>query len=138
MISDLVELRAAEESELNFVRHSWLRSLRSGEDQFKQMKSSVYFEGHGKLLERALKRGYCLLATPNGSPHIIVGYIVWETGDGVTALHYVYTKQNYRNMGLASYLMNVVASDKENIIATARGTRFRDLPYNPYLLIEGI
>jgi GNAT superfamily N-acetyltransferase len=77
-----------------------------------------------------------MLATPNGMGNIIVGYIVWEPGADKTLIHYIYTKQDYRNMGLASYLIDTIKGDKE-LIATARGSRFRELTYNPYLLIEG-
>ena len=136
MIKDLVELRAAGDDDLNFIRHSWLRSLRSSGWEHRNIKADYFFKGHGKLMARCLDRSYCMLATPNGMGNIIVGYIVWEPGADKTLIHYIYTKQDYRNMGLASYLIDTIKGDKE-LIATARGSRFRELTYNPYLLIEG-
>lgn len=136
MIADLVELRLAGDSDLNFVRHSWLRSLHSYGHGQRDVNRSTFFKGHAILVNRCLERSFCLVANPNGMENIIVGYIVWETGADNTLIHYIYTKSDYRNMGLATYLIETIRGDKE-IIATARGTRFKQFIYNPYLLIEG-
>ena len=137
MIDKLVELRLAGEEDLNFIRHSWLRSLHSYGHGIRDVTSSTFFKGHSKLVNKCLDRAFCLVATPNGMDNIIVGYIVWEPGEDTTLLHYIYTKSDYRNMGLANYLIDTVKGDKK-IIATARGQRFREFNYNPYLLNEGI
>ena len=136
MIEDLVELRFAGENDLNFIRHSWLRSLHSYGHGIRDVNSPTFFKGHSKLLNKCLDRSFILLATPVDMENIIVGYIVWEANDDTTLVHYVYTKQDYRNMGLASYLIDTLGDNK--IIATARGTRFRSYTYNPYLLNEGL
>ncbi len=137
MISDLVELRFAGDNDLNFVRHSWLRSLHSYGHGQKALTNEFFFKGHSKLVNKCLERSFCLIANPNDMENIIVGYIVWEQGANNTLVHYIYTKSDYRNMGLGRYLIDTIQGDKE-IIATARGMRFRDYIYNPYLLIEGI
>jgi len=137
MIADLVELRFAGESDLNFIRHSWLRSLHSFGHGQKALTNEFFFKGHSKLVNKCLKRSFVLIAHPNEMENIIVGYIVWEPGADHTLVHYIYTKSDYRNMGLAKYLIETVRGETE-LIATARGMRFRDYTYNPYLLIEGI
>jgi len=137
MIADLVELRFAGDNDLNFVRHSWLRSLHSFGHGRNDVSNELFFKGHSKLVNRCIDRSFCLVANPNDMENIIVGYIVWEQGANNTLVHYIYTKSDYRNMGLAKYLIETVRGDKE-ITATARGMRFRDFNYNPYLLIEGI
>ena len=137
MIEDLVELRIAGDEDLNFIRHSWLRSLHSFGHGRTDITTKQFFSGHSKLVNKCLERSFCLLATPNNMENIIVGYVVWEPGSDTSLLHYVYTKSDYRNMGLASFLIETVRGDTK-LIATAKGQRFGDLPYNPYLLIEGI
>lgn len=137
MIEDLIEVRAAEQDELNFVRHSWLRSLRSYEPFYRNMAGDTFFTEHGKRADAALDRGYCLVVSPRDHPKIISGYIVWETTvinkEPVTLIHYIYIKEHFRKMGIASLLIETINTDRK-FIASARGIAFRDMDYNPYLL----
>lgn len=133
MIEDLIEVRAAEKDDKNFVIHSWLRSLRSFEPFYRTMTGETFFREHTKRVENALDRGYCLVVCPRDHPKIIAGYIVWETRIDDTIIHYVYIKEQYRKMGIASLLMDTVNTDR-NLVASARGIAFKDIPYNPYLL----
>jgi len=137
MIEDLIEVRGAEKDELNFVMHSWLRSLRSFEPFYRSMPGETYFREHGLRADAALKRGYCLVVSPRDHPKIISGYIVWETvmlrKEPTTIIHYIYIKENFRKMGIASLLIETINTDRK-FIASARGLAFRDMDYNPYLL----
>ena len=132
MIEDLIEVRAAENHELNFVMHSWLRSLRSFEPFYRQMTNEIFYSEHGKKIDNAINRGYCLVVCPRDHPAIIAGYIVWQNKGDNTLCHYIYIKNEYRKMGIASLLLETIKTDRK-IVATSRGTAFRDLPYNPYL-----
>ena len=133
MIEDLIEVRAAEESDLNFVIHSWLRSLRSYEPFYHSMVSGTYYKEHRKLINKALDRGHCLVVTPRNQPQILASYIVWENQAQDTIVHYIYTKNEYRKMGIGSLLMDTIQTGR-NMIASARGVAFKKIPYNPYLL----
>lgn len=136
MIEDLVVLRAVEESELNFIYHSWLRSLRSGNQFYKNIPGAEYFDNHRKRLYRLLDRSSCIIATPRDHPDIIVAYIVWESPEGDdTIIHYIYVKSDYRKMGLGGLLVEV-ASGGKNIIATHTTGSVKDkkFTFNPYLM----
>lgn len=137
MIEDLVVLRAIEESEINFVYHSWLRSLRSGNGFYKSIPSIIYFENQRTRLYRILDRSNCLVATPKDHPEIVVAYIVWEPlDDKREIIHYIYVKSDYRMMGLANLLLEVAASGRE-IITTHRTDslpRNGNYTFNPYLM----
>ena len=133
MIEDLIELRSCEKSEHKFIRHSWLRSLRSHEPFYHTMQRAVFFEGHGKRIDDALDRGYCLVVSPRSEPHLVSGYIVWEIRGDDTIVHYIYVKLEFRGMGIGNLMFNSINIDGK-IIASAKGTGFKKLPYNPYLL----
>ena len=139
MIEDLVVLRALEETEVNFIYHSWLRSLRSGNGFYKGIPSVTYFENHRKRLYRILDRSHCLVATPKDHPEIVVAYIVWENlDDKREIIHYIYVKSDYRVMGLANLLVEVAAADRE-IITTHRTDSLPRVgsdryTFNPYLM----
>ena len=138
MVEDLVVLRALEETEVNFIYHSWLRSLRSGNSFYKSIPSIVYFENHRKRLYRILDKSHCLVATPKDHPEIVVAYIVWENFGPKEIIHYIYVKSDYRVMGLASLLVEVAAGDRD-IIATHKTDslphRGNDrYTFNPYLM----
>lgn len=136
MIEDLIEIRAAEKEELNFVLHSWLRSLRSSSYYHRKIPSKTFYDSHTKIIQGILERGHCLVVNPINHATIIVGYIIFEHGDDETViLHYVYVKEHYRKMGLSKFLIETVACDREKI-ATHHNEWIKDTTFNPYLLKE--
>jgi hypothetical protein len=137
LIEDLVVLRALEEPEINFVYHSWLRSLRSGNSFYKSIPSIIYFENHRKQLYKILDRSHCLVASPKDHPEIIVAYIVWENfDDKKEIIHYIYVKSDYRVMGLANLLVEVAAGDRNIVVTHKTDSLPRNDRYifNPYLM----
>lgn len=137
MIEDLVVLRALEDSEINFVYHSWLRSFRSDSTFYRTIPREIFFENHRKRLYRLLDRSHCIVANPRDHPDIIVAYIVWELPEeGNAVIHYIYVKSDYRKMGLARLLVDVAAAGRK-ITATHRTDTIRrdriDI-FNPYLM----
>lgn len=134
MIEDLIEIRAAEKDELNFVLHSWLRSLRSASHYHRKIPSKTFYDSHAKIIEGILERGHCLVVNPINLAKIIVGYIIWEHGDDETViLHYVYVKESYRKMGLSKFLIETVSYGRDKI-ATHFSELIKDTTFNPYLL----
>jgi ribosomal protein S18 acetylase RimI-like enzyme len=132
MIEDLVEIRAAETPDMNFIMQSWLRAQRTHEPFYKQIDKEIYYQQHGKLIDVAIQRSYTLIASPRKHPNIIVAYIVWENVGDNNIIHYIYVKGDYRRMGIAQLLMDTVKTDRLPVTSATRS--FIKIPFNPYLL----
>ncbi len=97
-----VTLRPAEENDISFVFNSWLRSYQSS-DFAKGIPPKLYFPHHHQIIERILQRGGKLtIACLQDEPSAILGWLCIEG----KVLHYVYVKKPYRQLGIATKLID--------------------------------
>ena len=131
---DLIELRPLGDAEKNFVINSWLRSLRAHSSHFAAVPAEIYYEAHAQSIKNCIAENNCLVATPRNEPEIIIGYLVWEDrGPKYVVLHYCYVKSNFRKMGLASILVDMVAQGRTCYVTHyTNKILLKDLRFNPY------
>src|SRR6056297_1572859 len=138
-----VHVRTANEEDVHFILNSWLKSFRNS--QFaKGISSTVYFTEHHKVLRKLLKRSTILVACNPEDQNQIYGYLVLEKVDGVLCIHFAYTKQVFRKLGIQRQLLGLVNHDFDNNSAlyshdTKMGrelaAKFK-LVYHPYIWIN--
>ena len=132
MIENLIELDELPPSGLNFVLNSWMRSTRIN-PVYRRINSAVFFNNHEMLINKCLNRSNVVIATPTSAPSLIIGYICFDDSHftETVTVHYCYVKSDYRKMGIATYLFNLVTEGKHAILTHDAG----DIPnttYNPY------
>lgn len=138
-----VLLRHPTPEDLKFVRHSWFESYRKG-GLAPLVGFDVYAAGMNKLLDRLL-HGDVHVAYATEVPDEIVGWVC--RNELVTTrvprhLHYVYVKQAYRRLGIATQLIeDVKCGPISNMYTheTRAGRGFAQklaLRFNPYLLFN--
>jgi GNAT superfamily N-acetyltransferase len=99
-----VTVRAAALEDAPFIFSSWLKSYRQSE-AVKGLSDDIYFDGQRSVINRILLRSACLVAVdPDDASHLY-GFICFEEHYPNPVLHYVYVKQAYRKLGVASLLM---------------------------------
>lgn len=99
LLKSQVRIRAATESDVNFIFNSWLKCYRHS--QFaKQLQNEVFFDAHHKLIEGLLKRCEVLIACNDADISQIYSYGIAEKVDGQLVVHFVYTKESYRKLGV--------------------------------------
>lgn len=102
--TERVVLRNPSGDDLNFILDSWLRSARGVGDNA-HMNNAVYYgeAGYGFRDEcvKKLKGGFVTVACNPSDQDQIIGWMAW--GPGV--LHYIYVKQPFRQMGIATKLV---------------------------------
>ncbi len=138
-----VSVRPMADADLPFVFNSWLKSFRMGKMN-RDVDNTVYFTEHHKLLHRLMKRSKVLIATPENEPESICAYICYEVLHGVFVLHYAYTKQPFRSLGLMRELIKHSGHDIKTVAGCFSHMtpmwekmypRF-SLVYQPYTLIN--
>lgn len=132
-------------SDENFILNSFLKSFRSNE-QAKDIANKFYFEVLEQKIKRVLKQeDRCFVAVNSEDPDQIFGYILFKDLGGVLILDYVYTKDVFRGLKIATALINKVGTEgRQTIINTTKAdtTRKKVLcqklksQYCPFLLFE--
>jgi hypothetical protein len=131
-------LREMENQDISFVFNSWMTSYR-GSKNLMSVAQPFYFNGQHKLIERLLMHSKSLLLVDKDNPSSIYSYIVYEIIDGIFVMHYAYTKQTFRKLGLfrrlltAAGFQNTGLYTHESKVARYVGDKL-NLFYNPYLL----
>lgn len=96
-----LSIREATEADLRFVRASWFESYRNG-GYAPQVAFPTYRDGQHNIIERCLAAGRCFVAFATVVPDEICS---WVCVQAPSLLHFAYTKQAYRRMGMAKFLL---------------------------------
>lgn len=141
-ISKTLKIREVTEPDVSFVFNSWLKSHRHS-DSTRGISSPVYYAGHHRLIERIILQSKVLIACNKDDESQIYGYICAGHVDGILAVHYIYIKQTYRNLGIGKELLNQFQHDFATASCYTHKNRMSDLlaekynmVYHPYLTME--
>lgn len=96
-------VRRATEEDLRFIRSSWATSYRTG-GYAPEVGIDIIGPHHAAVVDDLLKRCHLLVLSHKNVPDEICAWACF--GDDV--LHYVYTKFDYRKLGLAMELLNTL------------------------------
>ena len=95
VVRDITEHDAA------FVTSSWKQSYRHGAPHVKWVPAYQYFQYINDAVDGLLSRSSCKLAVHESHHDSIIGWVCFNK----KAIHYVYVKQDYRQMGIGSALL---------------------------------
>lgn len=156
-IKNEIALIPASSGMVGFITNTWLKSYRNSAFAW-GMNDDTYYKFHHDIIANLIVKGSCLVATLKHDPSHFLGYICYDvrteigTGKPMLVIHYIYVKRRFRDLGLASHLLQQVL-DIEHIdgmvyahthrtkcYADYNAMNFRKpnhfvgkLTYNPYL-----
>ena len=131
-------IREARGNDLAFIYSTWLNSYRSDSHHRKTCTKFVFFKEYPKVIDLILARSQVLVACLPDDENVIIGYLVCETMNNI--LHYAYTKESFRNLGVAKSLIkwtplkDPVLTHKTRCVEPL--IEFLGMTYNPFLLFE--
>ena len=138
-----VEIREAYPSETNFIYHSWIKSgFRSR--VYEMIAKEIYTNAQHDVITHVLARANVIVAQELNKPENIYGYLIYQYVDGVFVVHYAYTKQIFRRLGVLASLLKAAGFDsKSNMGFYTHSTKAAydietrlNMFYNPYLIIN--
>lgn len=104
-----------------YILSSWARATHShlGSAQYLSKQGEVTpFPLYRRLFadrqDALLKRASVLVACDDDDPNTILGYIIFERGDGPPVLHYVQVKRDLMRKGIANALLAHAGIDRES------------------------
>lgn len=95
-------IRAASPNDKSFIMASWLKGNYYNHPYFGLMPADIYFKEYASHISGIFsdENTRIDIACDSNQPNWIVGFIVF-TG---SAVHWIYTKKDYRNKGIARLL----------------------------------
>lgn len=129
MTRPAISLRRASLDDLKFVRDSWLQSYRKG-GFAPEVAFPLYQRGQGELVARLAGNYAPVVAYATAVPDEICGWVCGFQG----VVHYVYVKQAYRRMKIASQLVDGCTEYTHETRAGKRLFAKLGLKFNPYVL----
>lgn len=136
-----IQFRFAAKEDESFIYNSWLKSFRDS-DSVKHITNTVFYKRHHALIEKLMTKSSVLLAVNPEDPSQIMGYVCFDVIDDVLLLHYVYVKQTYRSLNVATSLLKAVNPNfgKTGFVFTQMSKTGKSLytrylgVYDPYLI----
>jgi hypothetical protein len=147
-IESQVSLRSGRPTDKGFIYQTWLRSFVLGSGFCRGIPRRIAYAYQERLVKKIMETAEVLIVHPRNIPDQIIGYVVVERHrDAGLVLHYAYTKEAYRRLGVAKMLIlaakGAFGITEKYITCThmtldvSRNIKREDLIYNPYLLLKG-
>lgn len=130
---DLLANRPWNPGDFNFVKATWLKSLRFGNAWFAKSEGSSYYKAYSTVLDK-------ILSTPGvevtvaclcDDPELILGYSV-QRGN---TLDFVYVKKRWRGVGIATSLVSPNIDTVTHLTDTGKSIldkKFPEIVFNPW------
>ena len=131
-------LRPAEDSDLNYVRKTWLQEHAQQSTWIDEVGGGeTYFREHARCRDEALDRGGVIIACRPVVPSGICGFAVTELGtNGEAIIHFVYVKERWRRLGVAALLLEPFMGKRAIYTHRTKMCSLLPLPeswtFNPY------
>ncbi len=145
MIPIQIKLKKSKDLELEkpFIYSSWLKSYGKSIEA-RRMSANTYFTNFKRILEDIIDgESFAAVALNPDDHEQIYGYAVfsWDADIDVTYLHYIYVKQPFRGLDVASRLLKHIHAGvgDEPIVCTFANEVFDKnqskllLTYNPFM-----
>ena len=137
-MQDQTAIRPATGDDLNFIYDSWLSSCRY-DSPLGNCKNSIFFDNYRRIIDDVLSldNTHVFVACLTEDPHVILGYLACELPN---IIHYIFTKDAFRQFGIAKALVTHAFKDTSNLITTHRTGYVEpilrshpQITYNPFL-----
>jgi len=138
-----IEIRKGYDHETNFIYNSWIKSgHRSRTHEI--IAKELYTLNQHDVITHVLARANVIVAQELDKPESLYGYLVYQWLDGVFVVHYAYTKQVFRSLGVLSSLLQYAGFEPQQSAGfythTTKAAHAIDtklnLIYNPYIIIN--
>ena len=144
ILKDAIKFRPyVKHTDQAFVFSTWLRNYKHSSYFAKGIRSSIFFPGHQKLLELLFDKPTLkvFIAHPTDDDQTILGYLVAEFHHKAPVIHFIFIKEAFRNMGIATLLLNHAEINPDNFHFTHWTMpmdeiirKHPNIRYNPYCL----
>lgn len=94
--------------DLSFITRTILFSYQSGNRFTRSIDKDSYLRNHNLDILEAIGNSDCLLIVDTKDSSLILGFIAFHVRDINTILHYIYVRNDFRRLGIAKKLLQVM------------------------------
>lgn len=132
-------IRAPNGDDINFIYSTWLKSYKQDSLIGKSCRTGLFFREYRYVIDKILAdpTTMVLIACHKTEPAVIFGYLVCEP----TALHYIFIKEVFRRLGIATELCKVASPASDPLLYHTHRTSMLDRinhksTHNPFYLFK--
>lgn len=133
---NLIEIRDLKPLDVHFVYATWLKGLYYGNDWFREIPQDLYFERYHPVVGAILKKPgvFVRVACLKDETDVILGYAVLERKtDTATTLHWAFTKQAWRKIGIMKSLIPEGVTQVSHLTKIGKALKPTHWQFNPFL-----
>lgn len=128
----LITIRDWVPGDYNFVKATWIKALRFGNQWFARTEGPSYYKAYSKVLDSLLSTPtvQVAIASLSDEPDVILGYSVYRG----TTLDFVYVKKAWRNIGIAKSLVPKTIKKVTHLTETGKSIleRYPNVSFDPF------
>lgn len=99
-----ITIRPVRDTDINFILSTWLREYKQS-DICRRMRDREYFDSYEPMIKEVLARSSPLIACFSSDEDVIAGYLVREYQSDANCIHFAFTKDSLRKMGIFKSLI---------------------------------
>jgi hypothetical protein len=133
--ADLITIRDYLPEDKNFILATWLRGLYYGDSWFSEVKKHTFMQVYHLVLNVLLEKpnNYVKVACLKEDPSVIMGYAILSKDP--KAIHWVFIKKSWRNIGLAKDLIPKDYTTVTHLTKTGLSIiKKKNWSFNPFLI----
>lgn len=132
---DLFQIRDMLPTDENFIFATWLKGLYYGNEFIRWIPEPSFFFNYRRVIKAilGLPRVKVRVACLKEDPNEILGYAVIEENDEFSTLHWVFTKEVWRKMGVARKLAPDNVKEVTHLTKVGKSIKPDAWAYNPFL-----
>lgn len=121
-------LRKSTKDDESFIYSSFLKSFRDSYP-IKFVPNSLYFKPQSDIIEFLLSTAECLVACFPEDPEQIIGWCLFQPLSDTVAVHYLYIKNQHRNLHMGLDVIKEVIGEAKLIVASHMCDNYDKLKY---------
>lgn len=135
-VSKVMELRHGVEADRAFIMATWLRGLYYGNSWFREIDKNSFMKHYHEIVSDILKTQttFVQVAVLKEDKDVILGYSVLSFAYKNPVLHWVFVKDGWRRLGIATQLVPKEADTATHLTALGRKLKPVSMSFNPFLI----
>lgn len=122
--------RKASATDIPLLYAAWLKGLYYGNPFMNEIDKEVFFKNYKPVVTNIMLNCTVEVACLEDEPDVVVGFIVYK----LNVLHWVYTKRNWRKLGVSKLLMPQGIDTVTHLTRIGKSLKPGNWKFNPFVI----
>ena len=132
---ELITIRPYLPADLGFIISTWVNGSYYGNDYFKAMDRAAFRDNYKAYITKILLRPGVIIAVSclRENQDVILGYSVTEERENKNIVHWVYVKNDWRQIGIAKSILPKKIDIITSLTKIAKRIKKKEIIFNPFI-----